>query len=228
MAYNRFKNMFKEIPIAFNSDDLTLEGVITESSAGSAPGILICSPEPHLGGSMDSVICKRVINACAAEGFVTLRFNYRGVGSSEGQSTLGQGEIVDSQSALEVLRDWPSVDEKKIIVLGYSYGAGISVRLAISNPQHLKAIIPISPHLNIPPLGLSLVKELNDVSLPISIISGQNDLSSPPNELNSWIDSLQNDYFKSTILPDGDHSWRDAEDKLCETVVEQIWEYLKD
>ena len=131
----------RQTPIAFTSGTFSLEGVVTQpvDLAGDLPAALLCHPEPHLGGTMASPVIEAVVRGLTERGFLTLRFNYRGIGESQGESGLGAGELEDAKAALKVLRSWPGVDRKKIVVVGYSFGAGIAVRLALRERKAVRA-----------------------------------------------------------------------------------------
>ena len=74
--------------VHFNSDGLKLEGVLSYDENILSPSlVLLCPPHPHLGGDMENNVIMELGNVLAENGFATLRFNYRGVGSSE--SKLG-------------------------------------------------------------------------------------------------------------------------------------------
>ena len=75
--------MIEEL-VHFYADGLKLEGVLTyNENALSSPAILLCAPHPNLGGNMDNNIITSLAGVSADKGFVSLRFNYRGVGKSE-------------------------------------------------------------------------------------------------------------------------------------------------
>ena len=69
--------------------DLDLEGVVAQPDAGLGPwpGVVMCHPHPLFGGNMDNNVVLAVTSALNDQGFATLRFNFRGVGNSEGEHT---------------------------------------------------------------------------------------------------------------------------------------------
>jgi len=85
------------IPVA----NVVLEGLSHRGE--KRPGVLILSPTPDEGGSMDHVVAAEVAWACAQAGHPTLRFNFRGVGGSQGQR--GEGLLEDGEAALTVLAE---------------------------------------------------------------------------------------------------------------------------
>lgn len=121
---------------------LSYEGVLHEPPGGGPwPGVIVCHAHPYYGGSMDLPVCIAVANACAARGFIALRFNFRGVGESTGESTAGEGEVEDVLAALEFLWLHPLVQSKcaGVSVAGYSFGAWAGLRAAERDPGRLCA-----------------------------------------------------------------------------------------
>ena len=118
----------------FSTDDLTLEGIIAEPTgeeipegSGDLPGVVFCAPEPHLGGTMLSTVIEALTREVTPRGFVSFRFNYRGVEDSQGENALGQGQTDDALAAIEMLRAWPGVDGRRIGIVGYSFGAAVGI-----------------------------------------------------------------------------------------------------
>ncbi|MGH7935311.1 MAG: alpha/beta hydrolase, partial [Candidatus Binataceae bacterium] len=76
----------KEQRVTFKSDSLTLEGLLAKPESGApARGGVVCHPHPLYGGSMYNNVVDAVLNAMWELGWATLRFNFRGVGESEGE-----------------------------------------------------------------------------------------------------------------------------------------------
>ena len=89
----------------------------------AAPGAVICHPHPMYGGSMDNNVVEAIIAAMWRRGYATLRFNFRGVGASEGEYDGGEGEAEDARAAVEFLAAQPDIDRGAIALAGYSFGA---------------------------------------------------------------------------------------------------------
>ena len=81
-----------------------LEGRFHPSKTRGAPIAIILHPHPQFGGTMNNQIVYNLYYAFAERGFSVLRFNFRGVGRSQGAFDHGQGELSDAAAAL----DWPS------------------------------------------------------------------------------------------------------------------------
>jgi len=99
-----------------------LEAVLNENSKKG--GVVICHPHPLYGGDMYNNIVGAIEEGFAGKGFTTLRFNFRGVGSSTGFYGNGSGEVEDLVDAVDFLKD--QIDKDGMIILaGYSFGAWI-------------------------------------------------------------------------------------------------------
>src|SRR5580692_11796528 len=88
-----------EIQISFRSGDLTLEGLLANPGA-NAPAAVVCHPHPLYGGSMHNNVVDAILAAMWQAGYATLRFNFRGVGASEGEHDGGPGEVDDAVGAM--------------------------------------------------------------------------------------------------------------------------------
>ena len=88
-----------ESRITFPCGDLTLEGRLTLPDGGAPRAAVVCHPHPMYGGSMDNNVVEAVLEALWHRQFATLRFNFRGVGRSQGRYDGGIGEISDAAAA---------------------------------------------------------------------------------------------------------------------------------
>ncbi len=114
----------QEEPVRFASGPLTLEGCAA-APPGAARATIVCHPHPQYGGDMDSSVVTAVTQALAARGVATLRFNFRGVGASEGSYGGGPGEGDDARAAVAWMRER---SPQAILCLGgYSFGAIVAL-----------------------------------------------------------------------------------------------------
>ena len=157
---------------------------------------------------------------------LTLRFNYRGIGESEGKSGLGVGELDDAKEALKVLRSWPGVDRNKVAIVGYSFGAGIVVRLALREKKAVRACVAVSPPLTLPPLGIQDVKGIGSLERPMLVLIGEKDGLTPPAQLQEWIEGLDNPSVRMVIAPDADRSWEGKRNNLTDRIAHFLDESL--
>ena len=126
----------KERRVTFKSSDLTLEGMIASpDGAGPHRAAVVCHPHPLYGGSMYNNVVDAVLEAMHARGFATLRFNFRGVGQSEGEFDNGNGEADDTVAAIRFLIAQKGVRADGAVLAGYSFGAMTAVRAAAGVEQ---------------------------------------------------------------------------------------------
>jgi hypothetical protein len=114
---------------------------LLEEPADIAPveACLVCHPHPLFGGTMHNKVVYRIARALRQAGAVVLRFNFRGVGTSEGVHDHGPGEIEDARAALAVLRErYPDLPYS---MAGFSFGSRIIMKLGCSlNPAPTRLI----------------------------------------------------------------------------------------
>src|SRR5260370_33518839 len=100
-----------EKQVAFRSGDVTLEGRLA-NPGGDAPAAVVCHPHPMYGGSMFNNVVDAILSAMWQLQYSTLRFNFRGVGASEGEHDGGICEADDGASAMAVLPSQPGARPK--------------------------------------------------------------------------------------------------------------------
>ncbi|MBI3441001.1 MAG: alpha/beta hydrolase [Proteobacteria bacterium] len=124
-----------------------LEGRYKHSKIAGAPIALILHPNPQRGGTMNNKIAYSLFQTFAEKGFSTLRFNFRGVGRSQGEFSHGEGELSDAASALDWLQSI-NPNASGVWVGGFSFGAWIGMQLLMRRPE-IRGYVSISPPANI-------------------------------------------------------------------------------
>src|SRR5207237_3111219 len=116
-----------------------IEALLEEpEDAALREACLICHPHPLYGGTMHNKVVYRMARALRRSGSVVLRFNFRGVGKSEGAHDQGAGELDDAYLCLEWLRArYPGLPYS---VAGFSFGSRIALRLGCSVPRTRRVI----------------------------------------------------------------------------------------
>jgi alpha/beta superfamily hydrolase len=120
--------------VIFNGPEGRLEGRYTPGKKRGAPIGIVLHPHPQFGGTMNNQIVYNLYYLFVARGFSVLRFNFRGVGRSQGVFDHGQGELSDAASAL----DWAqsvNPDARACWVAGVSFGAWIGMQLLMRRPE---------------------------------------------------------------------------------------------
>lgn len=133
--------------VIFAGPDGRLEGRFTQNKKKGAPIAMILHPLPQLGGNMNNPIAYQLYQEFLDREFSVLRFNFRGVGRSQGTFDNGIGELSDAASAL----DWVQSlcpDARQCWIAGYSFGAWIGMQLLMRRPE-ISGFISISPPANL-------------------------------------------------------------------------------
>jgi len=129
--------------VIFNGPEGRIEGRYQHAKTNSAPIALILHPHPQHGGTMNNKVVYALYQNFVRRGFSTLRFNFRGVGRSQGIFDNGQGELSDAASAL----DWMQIHNPNASacwIAGFSFGAWISMQLMMRRPE-INGFISIAP-----------------------------------------------------------------------------------
>lgn len=133
--------------VIFNGPAGRLEGRYMHSRQPNAPIALVLHPNPQQGGTMNNRVAYTLFQTFAARGFSTLRFNFRGVGRSQGTFSMGEGELSDAASALDWLQG-VNPGASSVWVSGFSFGAWIAMQLLMRRPE-IDGYVSVSPPANI-------------------------------------------------------------------------------
>ncbi|MEM7072542.1 MAG: alpha/beta hydrolase [Pseudomonadota bacterium] len=128
-----------------------IEARYSRTDDPSAPTALILHPHPLHGGSMNNKVTYALFQSFASLGFACLRFNFRGVGRSQGSYSKGDGELSDAAAAL----DWLQLNHphaSSCWVAGFSFGAWIGMQILMRRPE-LAAFVSVAPPCNIYDFG---------------------------------------------------------------------------
>jgi len=129
--------------VIFNGTEGRLEGRYHHSREPGAPIALILHPHPLHGGTMNNRIVFTLFQAFQNRGFSVLRFNFRGVGRSQGDFDNGQGELSDAASALDWMQNF-NPNASNCWVAGYSFGAWIGMQLLMRRPE-ISGFVSVAP-----------------------------------------------------------------------------------
>ena len=129
--------------VIFNGPEGRLESRYHHSKESNAPIALVMHPHPQHGGTMNNKVVYGLYHVFVRQGFSVLRFNFRGVGRSQGTFDSGQGELSDAASALDWLQSI-NPNGAQCWVVGFSFGAWIGMQLLMRRPE-ISAFISISP-----------------------------------------------------------------------------------
>ena len=134
------------VEVLFNGHAGRIEGRYHKSERPNAPVALILHPDPLFGGTMNNKVVYSLFSCFKDLGFSVLRFNFRGVGRSQGQFENGVGELSDATIALDWLQNM-NPDAKQCWIAGYSFGAWIGLQLLMRRPD-INNFIAVTPPAN--------------------------------------------------------------------------------
>ncbi len=204
--------------VIFNGPDGRLEGRYQHSGASNAPVALLLHPHPRHGGSMNNQVVYTLFQTFARRGFSTLRFNFRGVGRSQGTFDHGQGELSDAATALDWLQSH-NPDASRCWIAGVSFGAWIGMQLLMRRPE-IEGFISISP-----PASLYDFSFLAPCPASGLILHGDQDQLVPESEaakLAQKLSSQRDVIIDYRVVKDANHFFQD---KLKEMIA-HISDYL--
>jgi alpha/beta superfamily hydrolase len=109
-----------------------LEALLNEGAADSPLCAVVCHPHPAGGGTMHNKVVYHAMKTLTGLGIPTLRFNFRGVGASEGAHDDGHGEQDDVRTAL----DWLTAEfARPVLFVGFSFGSAVGMRACCPDPR---------------------------------------------------------------------------------------------
>ncbi len=132
--------------VMFNGPEGRLEGRYHHSTDPRAPLALVLHPHPQFGGTMNNKVVYAVFHTFRRMGFSVLRFNFRGVGRSQGSFDNGQGELSDAASALDWIQAH-NANASGCWVSGFSFGSWIAMQLLMRRPE-ISGFIAVAPPAN--------------------------------------------------------------------------------
>lgn len=199
----------KERQVIFSSGDLKLEGLLAmpEDSKPARAGI-VCHPHPLYGGSMYNNVVDAALEAMWTLGWATLRFNFRGVGQSEGEHAGGVGEADDAAAAVKFLAETTGLPASNMTLAGYSFGA-MAATAAAPGIAGLGALTLIAL-----PLRMADTAALNGFAGPIILLAGDQDMYCPAAQLKALQQEL-GARAQIAIIKGADHFFGGFEEELA-------------
>ena len=200
--------------IIINGPAGRMEARYSHSKTANAPLALVLHPAPDRGGSMNHRIPYSIYQAMVARGFSTLRFNFRGVGESQGVYDKGEGELSDAAAAL----DWMQAlnpNAPYVWIAGFAFGSWIGMQLLMRRPE-IKGFIAVSPPAN--EIDFSFLAPCPQSGI---IIHGERDNIIPQDSVQKVVERLNAqkgiavDY---RVIPNANHFYNDQVDMMIENI----------
>lgn len=210
-------------PLQLETDDgLRLEGVVDIPDAHRAT-LVLCHPHPKMGGTMNAPLLEVLRDAIVERRWAVIRFNFRGIGASQGESSTGLAELADARAAISEARErWPSLPTG---ITGWSFGGAVAVRAALDDPS-LAACIGIAPAVKGKPDVTVGLPDANEAALtvPALFVVGENDTHVSPDDAQEWAGAQG---FAVKRLPGANHFFWGKYEDLADEVTGFLDEVLE-
>ncbi len=180
-----------------------------------AGAVLLLNPHPYMGGRMDNNVIAALATGLASAGYVTLRFDYRGVGTSDGAPvdlaqamdefwTTGHAPmdplmIADAELALGWLRHQT---DAPLALIGYSFGAYVLSQVVTADTRGVVVISPTINHHDLAPL--------RTVDADLLVVTSDNDFAASSEDLDTWCRDLVRPLTRVN-LAGAEHFYRNQE-----------------
>lgn len=201
----------QEIQVSFRSGELKLEGLLANPGA-NAPAAVVCHPHPAYGGSMFNNVVDAILAAMWQAGYATLRFNFRGVGASDGEHDGGPGEVDDAVAAMAFALAQPGVRKEGAVMAGYSFGAMVALSAGYARAEVARIVAVALP------LAMADARIPDGASKPLLLVSGDRDSYSPVAGLKT-LRSQIGDSARLEIIAGADHFFGGHEAELSRAVA---------
>ena len=135
-----------------------IECALDGPEGAAARGVaVVCHPHPQFGGTLDNKVAQTLARAFVQLGWRSVRFNFRGVGGSQGTWSDGVGEIDDALAVIEAFRPQADAGSQPLSLAGFSFGAYIASQAAArlpdaAKPQRLVLVGPSTQKQSIGPV----------------------------------------------------------------------------
>lgn len=202
----------KDLVRISSTDGLSLEAQV-DAPEQPVAAVVLCHPHPKMGGTMNAPLLDAIVADLNGRGWAVLRFNFRGLGSSEGTSGTGLDEVADARGALA---DMMSRYDLPLAIAGWSFGGAVAIRAA-SKHEGVAACVGIAPAIDEKPgitAGLPSPPEL-ELACPLLIVCGANDELIDPRAARGWTAAVGGRFVE---MPGANHFFWAKYDALARTV----------
>lgn len=213
-------------PISISGPDGSLEGVFSyDARATAGRGVLVLPPHPSLGGDLKNNVIEGVATVLVQAGFSVLRFNYHGVGRSDGgpddplEKIRYWSELLEHDNAEDALADsvaaldWLAAVCSEIHAFGYSYGGLLALRLAAKRVE-IRSVAAVGMAVAGHDLGF-----LPLLTAPVLAIHGDRDFATTVSTVDSVLDGIPSS-SRHVVLEGRDHFFRGQEHEVAAIALE--------
>ena len=164
------------LPVEITGPAGRIEGLLQENEGVEPSSVaLVCHPHPLYGGTLHNKVTHRLASTLHARGAAVLRFNFRGVGKSEGVHDRGRGEHHDSHALRDRLRR--RHPQARAWVAGFSFGSWVASRVAAAEAV-VEQLVLVAP-----PVHTQTFDEMRTCPVPKLVVQGTADEVCRPENL---------------------------------------------
>jgi uncharacterized protein len=192
-----------------------IEALLNAGAENFPYAAVVTHPHPLFGGTMHNKVVFHAMKALNGFGIPVLRFNFRGVGTSQGRHDGGRGEVEDVRTALDYMRQTFHVP---LIFAGFSFGAATGLKAACPDPD-VKAIISVGTPIQADD-RVYRYDYLRDCYKPKLFISGERDQFATPQELSDLVAELP-EPKRLVLISGGDHFFEGHLDEYRAAI--EVW-----
>lgn len=169
--------------VMLNGQEGRIEAVYHPSFDKNAPLVICLHPNPLQGGTMNNKVTHAIYKSFAEMGCAVIKFNFRGVGMSDGTYSDGRGELEDTMTVL----DWiQSVNDhcRPVIIAGYSFGCWIGLQLLMRRPA-IRGFVAVCPPANVYDFSF-----MSPCPVPGLVVMGDQDIICSKDEVDKFVERL--------------------------------------
>lgn len=201
------KGQFLERPTLIPVGKVVLEGL---SHRGQRRPLLLILPPPLAqGGGMDHVVAAELAWAAASRDFPTLRFNYRGVGGSQGERAGGKALLEDAAAALEVARDNVGGEAVGVVALGASARVALALEEKVGGLAFVALVSPVDVN----------VEELVSAAAKLLVVFPE---GARPDDLAAWSAAVEPQGGHIEVIPGADAAFLKHLPEVGKAVVRRM------
>ena len=196
--------------VVLSGPDGKIEAVYHHSPEKDTPIAICLHPNPLQGGSMNNKVTHALYQSFVEMGYPTVKFNFRGVGLSEGVYSDGVGELADTMFVSDWMQSFNGVS-RPIIVAGYSFGSWIGMQLLMRRPE-ISGFISVNPPANIYDFSF-----LAPCPVPGIVFAAENDTVCPKESVDKLVEKLNSQKGVAVdykVVEDCDHVYTNKLDVL--------------
>jgi uncharacterized protein len=166
-----------------------LQAIVEEPDAPIPPAafMVVCHPHPLQGGTMDNKVATTLARCAHEPGAASIRFNFRGVGASEGSFDEGRGEVDDALAAVAYGRQrWP---DAALWLAGFSFGGYVALRASTTRGSgQVDRLVTVAPAMA---RHFGSAREIDAPGCPWQIIQGDADEVIDANVVIAWAQLIE-------------------------------------